>query len=123
MKAIAAFAIAALLAPAVMFAAEPKDAAKKKPMHLPLKGTVVTVTATLLTLKGGKGKPDRKFRITPDTKVLRGESASLAVLAKIGQTVTGSYVRSPEGADTLTKLQIAPTLAPTRKKEPPKAAN
>lgn len=136
MKHIIRFAIITVLSSALTFAAEPKKgetagkapaktdkpAAKKgdeaaKPMHLPLKGMVLAITTRTLTVKGGEGKEDRKFTINKDTQIVKGEAAATVTEVKVGQTITGSYVKHPEGASTLTKLQIAPKLSEPKKTE------
>lgn len=130
MKLLASLLTTALLASAVtLTAAEPEkgkapaksekapapagEAAKSKP--LPLIGTVVAVTTRTLTLKGGEGKEDRKFTINKGTTILKGDTVATTEGVKVGQTVTGSYVKNAEGANTLLKLQLAPkTVAKTK---------
>jgi hypothetical protein len=94
-------------------AAPAGEAAKSKP--LPLIGTVVAVTTRTLTLKGGEGKEDRKFTINKGTTILKGDTVATTEGVKIGQSVTGSYVKNAEGPGTLLKLQIAPKPAPAKK--------
>src|SRR5215207_5862859 len=103
-------------------AAKSDKSAKKsddaaKPMHLPLKGMVLAITTRTLTVKGGEGKEDRKFTINKDTQIVKGEAAATVTDVKVGQTITGSYVKNAEGASTLTKLQIAPNVSETKKTE------
>jgi hypothetical protein len=134
MKFILRIAIIALVTSGLALSAEPKKgeeagktAAKSgktaskgddvaKPMHLPFKGMVIAVTTRTLTLKGGEGKEDRKFTINKDTQIVKGDAAATVADVKVGQTVTGSYVKNPEGASTLTKLQIAPKPSEPKKK-------
>src|SRR3954464_117493 len=79
----------------------PKADDAAKPMHLPLKGMVLAITTRTLTVKGGEGKEDRKFTINKETQILKGEAAATVADVKVGQTITGSYLKSPEGASTL----------------------
>ena len=133
MNFILRIAIIALVSSGFAFSAEPKksdDAGKTtaksgkpaakgddaaKPMHLPLKGMVLAITTRTLTVKGGEGKEDRKFTINKDTAIVKGEAAATVADVKVGQTITGSYIKSAEGASTLTKLQIAPKLSEPKK--------
>jgi hypothetical protein len=132
MKHILRFAIITVLSSALTLAAAPKKeesagktpaktdkpAAKgdeAKPMHLPLKGMVLAITTRTLTVKGGEGKEDRKFTINKETQILKGEAAATVADVKVGQIITGSYVKNAEGASTLTKLQIAPKTAEPKK--------
>jgi hypothetical protein len=127
MKLIFKLLTVSLLSTGLAFAAETgkapakaeKSAAKKeadKPMHLPLKGTVVAISTRTLTVKGGEGKEDRKFTINKDTEIVSGEASAKVSDVKVGQEITGSYLRSGEGADVLTKLQISPKPSAPKKK-------
>lgn len=106
-------------------AATKPDAAEKtpaktgeaaKPKRLPLKGTVVAITTRTLTIKGGEGKEDRKFTINKDTEILKGEAAATTEDVKVGQIITGSYVKDADGSATMTKLQTAPKPSEPKKK-------
>lgn len=90
------------------------EAGKSKP--LPLRGTVVAITTRTLTLKGGKGKEDRKFTINKDTAIVKGEATATTDGVKVGQAITGSYVKNADGTSTLLKLQTAPK--PSEPKKP-----
>jgi hypothetical protein len=134
MNLILRIALIALVSSGFAFSAEPKKgdeagntaaksakSAKKsddpaKPMHLPLKGMVLAITTRTLTVKGGEGKEDRKFTINKDTQIVKGEAAATVADVKVGQTITGSYLKSAEGPNTLTKLQIAPKPSEPKKK-------
>jgi hypothetical protein len=134
MNLILRIAIIALVSSGFALSAEPKKtegagktaaktdkSAKKsddaaKPMHLPLKGMVLAITTRTLTVKGGEGKEDRKFTINKDTAIVKGEAAATVGDVKVGQTITGSYIKSAEGPNTLTKLQVAPKLSEPKKK-------
>lgn len=96
------------------------EAGKSKP--LPLRGTVVAITTRTLTLKGGEGKEDRKFTINKDTAIVKGEAAATTENVKVGQAITGSYVKNADGSSTLIKLQTAPKPS-TAKKPEAKAAD
>ena len=115
MRLLLQLAILTVFGSACLLSAAPDS--KTGVTHLPLKGTVVAITPYLLTLKGGKGKEDRKFTITKSTKILKGEINALTDDVRLEQIVTGSYVRNAKGVDTLTMLQIAPK-PPTPKKKP-----
>src|SRR5689334_19410694 len=132
MNLILRIALIALVSSGFVLSAEPKKtdeagktapksekSAKKgddaKPMHLPLKGMVLAITTRTLTVKGGEGKEDRKFTINKETQIVKGEAAATVADVKVGQTVTGSYIKSAEGASTLTKLQIAPKVSEPKK--------
>lgn len=85
---------------------EPKTDAKKD--HYPLYGQLVSITDTLLTVKGGEGKPDRKFDITKETKITKDGKSATAKDAKDGQWV-GGYVKKAEGKgnDSLVSLNLS----------------
>ncbi|OAI56532.1 hypothetical protein AYO49_04110 [Verrucomicrobiaceae bacterium SCGC AG-212-N21] len=107
--------ITRLLSTAILFVAVSLPAAEKaapKPgasaKRLPLQGTVISINTRTLTLKGGEGKPDRKFTINRDTVIVKGESPATTEDVKEGQRVTGSYYKNAEEANILTKLQVAP---------------
>src|SRR4051794_33699483 len=94
-----------------------------KAMHLPLKGTVTAITTRTLTLKGGEGKEDRKFTINKETQFVSGEAAATVADVKVGQAVTGSYLKNADGTGTLMKLQISPKPAENKKKGDAKGAD
>ncbi len=113
---LAAFITAVILASASFAtAADTKKDAPKGPapkekqdkMHLPLKGTVLSVSPRVLTLKGAEGKEPRKFGITKDSVILKGDKPAGLDEVKAGMDVTGSFVREGD-KDTLTKLQLKP---------------
>lgn len=76
-------------------AAEKKPDAKKD--HYPLYGEVVSITDTLLTVKGGKDKPDRTYDITKDTKITKDDKPATVADAKVGQWVGGYVHKAAEG--------------------------
>lgn len=86
-----------------------KSAAKEeaKPMHLPLKGTVISISSRSLKLNGAEGKEDRTFKINKATEILSGAKAAKIEDVKPGAEVTGSFVREGD-SDTVTKLQLKP---------------
>ena len=84
-----------------------KPAAEKpKKDTYPLYGEVVAVTPKLLTIKGGKDKPDRKFDITADTKIVDGDKAATIADVKVGKKVGGNVKKSESGNPTLLKLNV-----------------
>lgn len=96
-------------------AEKPAETAKKeetksdaKRDHYPLYGQVVSITASTLTVKGGEGKPDRKFDITKDTVIKKDDKAATSKDAKEGQWV-GGYVKrsSGKGYDEIVSLNLS----------------
>ncbi len=99
-------------------AAEPAAATPEKPAEkekakrdtYPITGEVVAITPKLLTLKGGKGKEDRKFDITADTKIVNkpkgtaGQPATLADI-QVGKKI-GGMAKKAEGSGNPTALDI-----------------
>ena len=92
--------------PAETSAVPAKKEEAKKTDHIPLYGQVVSMTASLLTVKGGKDKPDRKFDITADTKITKDDKPATAKDAKDGQWVGGSYKKG-EKSNTLLSLNLS----------------
>ncbi len=86
---------------------EEKKAESKKD-HYPLHGEVVAVTDTLLTIKGGKDKPDHLFDITKETKIHAGDKPATVKDIKVGQTVTGYIHKLEKGNPELVSLNVAP---------------
>lgn len=84
-------------APAAKPAEKTEKKADTKKDHYPLYGEVVAITETLLTIKGGKDKPDRMFNITKDTKITLDDKPATVKDAKIGQWVGGYIHNAPEG--------------------------
>jgi hypothetical protein len=110
-------------------AAEPekKPEAKKKDTY-PLYGEVVAITDTLLTIKGGKDKEDRKYDINKDTRIHNGDKPATVKDVKVGAWVGGLLKKaSGKGNDEVESLNIgvkqkeakpeAKTEAPTKKKK------
>ena len=86
--------------------AKPAAGEKAKKDTYPLYGEVVAVTPKLLTIKGGKGKEDRKFDITADTKIVDGDKAATIADVKVGKKVGGNVKKSDSGNPTLLKLNV-----------------
>lgn len=83
-----------------------KEDARKD--HYPLYGEVVAISATLLTVKGGKDKPDRKFDITKTTKITKDGKEATTKDATVGQWVGGYVKRSGgKGNDELVSLNLS----------------
>lgn len=112
-------AAAAFIVPAPAFSAEKKKTttAETKPEekksdskkdHYPLNGVVVSISKTVLVIKGGEGKEDRKFDITKDTKIHAGEKSATIDDVKAGQRVTGYVHKMEKGNPELVSLNVAP---------------
>ncbi len=86
-------------------AAATKPAEKPKKDTYGSRGEVVSITSTLLTTKGAKGKEDHKFTITPDTKYVNGDKPATMADVKVGQEV-GLSVKRAEGTGNPTALKI-----------------
>jgi hypothetical protein len=84
---------------------EPK-AAQTKSVTYPLYGMVVSITDKLLVIKGGKGKPDRKFDLTPATKFSAGKQPATLKDVKEGRWVGGSLRKSGAGNDIVVSLNV-----------------
>jgi len=96
--------------------AEPA-AEKAKRDTYPLYGEVVAVTPKLLTIKGGKGKEDRKYDITADTVIHAGDKSATIADVKVGRKVGGLLKKSGgKGNDTVVKLNTDVAQEITRKK-------
>ena len=95
---------------------EPKGEAKKD--HYPLYGQIVSITSRTLTIKGGEGKPDRKFDITKDTVIKKDDKAATAKDATEGQWV-GGYVKKTggQGNDEILSLNLSPKQKEVKSEE------
>ncbi len=102
-------------------AAKPEEKkADAKKDHYPLYGELVAITDTLLTIKGGKDKPDRMFDITKDTKITKDDKPATVKDAKIGQWVGGYIHNAPEGDktnDDLVHLNLSAKQKAEKKEE------
>jgi len=113
-------AMAALCNPAMLLAA-PKPApaavssAPVKTVAYPLTGTVVAVSATELTIKGGEGKDNRVYVMTPQTVIVNGEKPATLAEVKVGQKVGGRLEKATAGHDTVLKLNIGVKQEPQPK--------
>ncbi len=114
-------AMAALCSPAIMNAAplpaapmtngteKPKATTPNtpaKPVAYPLVGTVVAISASELTIKGGEGKKDRVYTMTPQTVIVNGDKAATLADVKVGQKVGGRLEKAATGHDKVLKLNI-----------------
>lgn len=86
--------------------AEAAAEAKPKKDTYPLYGEVVSITASTLTIKGGVDKPDRKYAITADTKIVNGDKDAKASDVKEGAWVGGLLKKAAKGNDEVVKLNI-----------------
>ena len=91
--------------PAAPAAEKPADAKPKKDTY-PLYGEVVAVTPKLLTIKGGKDKPDRKFDITADTKIVDADKDAKIGDIKVGRKVGGLVKKAESGNPTVLKINV-----------------
>lgn len=85
-----------------------KPAATAKRNHFPLVGEVVSISDTLLVLKGGKGKEDRKYEISAGTKIMKDDKPATVKDAAAGQRVTGSVHKTDKGNLQLVSLNLSP---------------
>ena len=81
----------------------------------PLTGTVVAITATDLTIKGGEGKPDRVYAMTPQTVIVNGDKPAKLDEVKVGQKVGGRIEKASTGHDKVLKLNLG-----VKQESPPK---
>jgi hypothetical protein len=86
-----------------------------KVVAYPLTGTVVAITTTELTIKGGEGKADRVYAMTPETVVVNGDKPAKAAEIKVGQKVGGRLEKSAVGHDKVLKLNIGVKQEPSPK--------
>ena len=93
----------------------------KKMDHLPLYGEVVAITDKLLTVKGGKDKPDREFVIDAETKITKDEKEATVKDATVGQWIGGSYKKG-EKENTLLSLNLSAKQKEVKKAEEKKPA-
>lgn len=107
-------------AAAVVKPAEKKEEAKKTD-HLPLYGEIVSITDKLLTVKGGKDKPNREFVIDAETKITKDEKPATVKDAKEGQWVGGSYKKG-EKENVLLSLNLSAKQKEEKKTEEKKPA-
>ena len=77
-----------------------------KAVAYPLKGTVVAITATELTIKGGEGKPDRVYAMTPQTVIVNGDKPATLDDVKVGQKIGGRLETATSGHDKVLKLNL-----------------
>jgi len=76
--------------------------------HYPLRGELVSVSPTLLVLKGGKAKPERRFEITSETKITKDDHPATVSDAKEGQQVTGYVHKNDKGNPRIVSLNLSP---------------
>lgn len=118
---VTAFILGFFLSVPTAFTAEKKKPAPAEPAkkeeaktdvkkdHYPLYGQVVSITASTLTIKGGEGKPDRKFDINKDTTIKKDDKPATIKDVKEGQWV-GGYVKKDsdgKGNDELVSLNLS----------------
>lgn len=103
-------------------AAEPKKETPVKRDTYPLYGVVVSATDNLLTIKGGDGKPDRKYTLTSGTKIHDGDKPAALKDLKEGAWVGGLLKKSTTGNDTVVSLNLGVKQKELKKTEVTKAA-
>lgn len=84
---------------------EKEEGAAKKTTY-PLYGQVVSVNASTLTIKGGEGKEDRKFSVTANTVLMKGDKPATIEDVKEGQWIGGLIDKAAEGNDKVLKLNL-----------------
>lgn len=94
--------------PAQKAAGKPASSVKRD--HYPLIGEVVSISETLLVLKGAKGKEDRKYEISAGTKIMKDDKPATVKDAAAGQRVTGSVHKTEKGNGQLVSLNLSPKL-------------
>ncbi len=126
---IAAALLGAFIYPSVAFAAPPTAPAPPaapgvpaKKVAYPLTGKVVSITATLLTIKGGEGKPDRTYAMTPQTVIVNGKTPATLADVKVGQIVGGRLEKAAAGDDQVLKINIGVKQDADKAPKPKKAA-
>ncbi len=108
---ISCFALLAVAAPSLIFAADKPAAAtepaKTKEKLTPLYAEVDSITDTLLTVKGTG--PDLKFVINADTKISKDKAHKEPATTsdvKAGQWIGGSYSKAADGSNVLHSLHL-----------------
>jgi hypothetical protein len=86
---------------------EAQTGTKAKKGTYPLYGEVVAVTSNLLTIKGGQGKEDRKYAITPETLITKDGKPATTADVKPGQWVGGLLQKNLDGSSKVLKLNLS----------------
>jgi hypothetical protein len=103
-----AFALAlSLLFPAMAMAADPVKPGNPLRETYPLYGKVVSINARTLVIKGGKGKPDRTFALSPSLAIKKDEKPATLSDVVTGQWVGGSVRKTANGPPILEKLNLS----------------
>jgi hypothetical protein len=81
------------------------ESAKKS--TFPLYGEVAACTDQALTIKGGQGKEDHKYTMTPETKIVKDEKPATIADVKPGQWVGGFLQKNADGGVKVLKLNLS----------------
>lgn len=73
----------------------------------PLYGRVVSINSQILVIKGGKGKPDRSFALSPNLTITKDEKPATLRDVVAGQWVGGSVRKTVSGPPLLEKLNLS----------------
>ena len=108
MRSFISFLVALSLAASACSAEPPATRPTPAPRDTyPLYGRVVSITSRTLVIKGGKGKPDRTFSLSPTLAIKKNEKpASLADVVP-GQWVGGLIRKTTTGPPLVEKLNLS----------------
>ncbi|QIF04801.1 hypothetical protein [Roseimicrobium sp. ORNL1] len=108
MRSIVTFLVGLSLA-ALACGAEPPAAnpAKAPRETYPLYGRVVSISSQTLVIKGGSGKPDRSFALSPNLTIKKDEKPATLADVVAGQWVGGSVRKTATGPPLLEKLNLS----------------
>lgn len=84
----------------------PKPAKSARDTY-PLYGRVVSINSKTLVIKGGKGKPDRTFALSPDLAIKKDEKPATLTDVVAGQWVGGSVRKTVNGPPLVEKLNLS----------------
>ena len=113
----AALAIPAQINPggAITNATSSAQNTKAQQKLLPFRGKVTAVDKTARTLTVGK----RVFNLTKETKLLKGSTDARFEEFAVGDLVTGSYTKAPDGRLLARKVYLGGKNAPSSKPKQP----
>jgi len=95
----------------------PKPEEPKKTTYL-LKGEVVAVSASSLTLKGVEGQPDKKYAFTENTKILNDDKTARLTDIKPGNKISAIAKKAYKGEDQVLTLNVGTKLDLSDEKKP-----
>jgi hypothetical protein len=73
----------------------------------PLYGKVVSINSKTLVIKGGKGKADRTFALSPNLAIKKDEKQATLADVVAGQWLGGSVRRTTSGPPLVEKLNLS----------------